>query len=72
MGDIADMILSGALCEACGAAIGDGEAPGYPRRCADHGGKQAAPLVRKVKCPECGRRVRATGLQDHKRDAHGQ
>lgn len=35
MGDIAEMILMGVLCEECGAYIGDDEAPGYPRKCND-------------------------------------
>ncbi len=32
MGEAADMILEGLLCEACGDVI-DGEEPGYPRKC---------------------------------------
>lgn len=70
MGDVSEMILAGVLCEQCGGAIGDGQAPGHPRKCSDCG-PAPGPLVRKVKCDQCGRRVRATGLQDHKRDAHG-
>jgi len=39
MGDIADMILDGTLCEWCGVYIEEGEVPleadGYPRKCAD-------------------------------------
>ena len=39
MGDIAEMMLDGTLCQVCGAAmqdVGDGfEAPGYPRTCED-------------------------------------
>jgi hypothetical protein len=31
MGEIAEMILHGILCESCGEFIGDGA--GYPRRC---------------------------------------
>lgn len=38
MGEIAEMILEGILCEGCGEALDDmmggAEAPGYPRRCA--------------------------------------
>lgn len=33
MGDVADMILEGILCEACGVYIGD--AVGHPRLCED-------------------------------------
>lgn len=32
MGDIADMILEGFMCQYCGEVI-DGEEPGYPRSC---------------------------------------
>ncbi len=31
MGDIADLIIEGTLCECCGEWIGD--AVGYPRKC---------------------------------------
>ena len=34
MGEIADMMLDGTLCEWCGVYI-DGEEPGYPRLCPD-------------------------------------
>lgn len=32
MGEVAEAILSGLLCEACGSYV-DGEEPGYPRKC---------------------------------------
>ena len=32
MGDIADMVLDGTLCEQCGVLV-DAEGPGHPRRC---------------------------------------
>ena len=39
MGDVADMILEGILCEYCGVYIEDGEceleADGYPRLCSN-------------------------------------
>ena len=34
MGEMAEAMLEGLLCEQCGALI-DGEQPGYPRKCAD-------------------------------------
>jgi len=34
MGEIAEMVLDGILCEECGGFI-DGCAAGYPRQCAD-------------------------------------
>ena len=69
MGEIAEMMLDGALCEGCGVAMGDGKSPGYPRKCSDCL-PSSGPLVRKVKCEKCGRRVRKTGLQDHMRAVH--
>lgn len=33
MGDIAEMVLEGILCEVCGIYIEDGEEPGHPRKC---------------------------------------
>jgi methionyl-tRNA synthetase len=71
MGEISSMILDGTLCEDCGAAMPDRRAPGYPRKCNLCGGHVRGPLVRKVRCDQCGKRVKETGLQDHKRDAHG-
>lgn len=35
MGDVADMVLEGTLCEVCGVYIEDDEAPGYPRSCVE-------------------------------------
>lgn len=83
MGEIADMMLDGVLCAGCGAAI-DGEESGYPRYCSKRcaGEHDAAnehrmqvKVVRgqanKVPCPTCGRKVKAVGLADHQRDAHG-
>ena len=34
MGDIADMMLEGDLCEGCGVAL-EGEGEGFPRYCSD-------------------------------------
>lgn len=34
MGDIADMMIDGELCQLCGQLI-EGEPPGYPRTCED-------------------------------------
>lgn len=78
MGDIADMILEGLLCEGCGAYIDD-DSDGVPRRCGDcqrfdaqearsRPAKASAP---KTNCPTCNRRVKLAGLADHQRDAHG-
>jgi hypothetical protein len=82
MGDIADMMLDGTLCEGCGVYIGDGmDAAGYPRRCShcrreereNTQTKFAAPSnPAKVACQKCGRHVKAAGIRDHMRDKHGE
>lgn len=33
MGEIAEMMLNGSLCEGCGELMPDHREPGYPRRC---------------------------------------
>lgn len=35
MGDIADMVVNGLLCQDCGVYMDDFEEPGYPRSCED-------------------------------------
>lgn len=39
MGENAEMVLEGILCQYCGEYI-DGEAPGYPRSCGCDGGDE--------------------------------
>ena len=79
MGEAAEMMLDGTLCEGCGGYI-EGEAEGFPRYCskacaADRGAASpsAAPSVpnpNKTNCPTCKKRVKRAGLADHMRDAH--
>lgn len=45
MGDIADMMLDGTLCECCGVYI-PGEAPGHPRYCSAQCRADRTPAVR--------------------------
>jgi hypothetical protein len=70
MGEIADAMLDGDLCEGCGVYLGRGQ--GFARRCRDcqRTDNQPAPDER-VPCPTCGKRVKFIGLTDHKRAAHG-
>lgn len=81
MGEIAEMMLDGTLCEGCGVYLeGDGE--GIPRYCSDECARDRGALpahpnqiykasAKKVSCPTCKRRVKPAGLKDHMRDAHG-
>lgn len=82
MGDIADMMLSGELCECCGGYIDD-EASGIPRYCskkcaADRSAvqrqakKPVPQKVAKIHCPACGKRVTEAGIHDHMRSLHPQ
>ena len=67
MGDIAEMMLDGLLCESCGVVI-DGLAPGYSREC----GVCCPPMAKQKKDPgpKCGKRVSPLGLENHMKDAH--
>jgi tRNA(Ile2) C34 agmatinyltransferase TiaS len=38
MGDIADLMLNGDICDQCGVEL-EGEGMGFPRRCTGCGGK---------------------------------
>jgi len=78
MGDIADMMLNGDICQFCGEIL---DGCGFPQvcpRCQDEDGidkygnpKKDSPTVRrKVKCPQCGKRVWESGLAQHKKDKH--
>jgi Zn finger protein HypA/HybF involved in hydrogenase expression len=73
MGDVADMMIDGTLCEGCGVFM-EGEALGVPRRCVDCKIDDTRPAGQsrtdKVSCPTCGKRVKATGLKDHERAVH--
>ena len=77
MGDIADMMFDGTLCQGCGVYLpGDGQ--GIPRCCRDCKRTwlptiqdKAAPAKPKVKCILCGRKLKPNGFADHKRDFHG-
>jgi hypothetical protein len=74
MGEIAEMMLDGTLCEACGAYIDD-DIPGHPRYCSrecarDRGQDVGLVAQQYVKCTECGKKVKAVGLIDHIKAKH--
>jgi len=75
MGEYAEMMLDGTLCECCGTFIDDEGGDGIPRYCSnqcarDRGADWALPNPAKVNCPTCRKRVKKAGLADHMRDAH--
>lgn len=67
MGEIADDIVDGVICQLCCRPIED---YGYPRTC-DDCQEEDRPVASKVHSPDCGKRVKVKGLKDHRRDAHG-
>ena len=84
MGEIADMMLEGQMCQGCGEILGQGD--GYPVFCKScqrgmdidaHGDKQTTkdgqPINRpsKINCPECNKLVKKAGLAMHRKDVHG-
>jgi len=75
MGEIADMMLDGTMCQVCGEWMNCGEdGPGYPLTCAGCGGDDDAPraetarrTARDTACSTCGRKFRGRlGLEMHR------
>lgn len=76
-GEIAEMMLDGALCEGCGEWLGDDGPQGFPGYCSDYcAGSRSAfrcePAAPKpVQCPQCTRRFAGPdSLKQHLRDRH--
>lgn len=69
MGDIADRMLEGDLCQGCGEYMGAGD--GFPVFCSSC--EPAPKVAQQDKCPcaVCGKRVKFAGLKDHMRVVHG-
>lgn len=73
MGDIADMMLEGVLCQGCGVYLGEGD--GFPVFCLScaheqepiksksHKGQFISPL--KAPCKYCGKHYKKSGLHAH-------
>ena len=84
MGEMAEMMLDGTLCECCGSYIDDHGGEGIPRYCSEQCAKDrgaegyqvgGASYInranpKKTNCPRCMKRVKIVGLADHIRDAH--
>jgi len=73
MGDIADMVLEGQMCQTCGEILGNGN--GFPTFCSSCKAEQnrsKQTQVKKVACPICNKKVKPAGLEMHKRDVHGE
>lgn len=82
MGEIAEMMLDGTLCEGCGVHLGsDSGVPTRCRNCRPSKAERKAENVarsqaeqdaaKKTPCPICGKRLRLVGMADHQKDAHG-
>lgn len=86
MGEIAEMMLTGVLCEMCGCHL-IGTPEGYPRycskQCADDRNASPAQIVPKPKgtwtpvpkspkqqCAVCGKWIKVVGMQDHVQTMH--
>lgn len=86
MGDVADAMLGGELCEMCGVYL-EGEAEGIPRYCSaqcakDRGAAPEQVVVKakhswvpqpkkpKAQCPVCKQWIKQVGMTDHVRDKH--
>ena len=83
MGEIAEMMLDGEMCEGCGVYLG-GEALGIPRKCQSCGGDapehpvysmdpaQAGGDKTMFSCGTCSKMFRSKqAVSDHMRDKHG-
>lgn len=69
MGEIADMMIDGDLCEGCGVWIGEGQ--GYSRTCHACQSEGVTVNKKKVTCKICNKKVKKKGLRDHNRVVHG-
>ncbi len=70
MGEIADMMLEGVLCEGCGEYLGEGDGcPAYCFGCSKDRGLSTP--REKTNCPICKKRIKVAGVKDHMRMVHG-
>ena len=57
MGEIAEMMLDGTLCECCGAYIDDGEESGFPRYCSEECARDRGVEAQRKKHKHKGKRI---------------
>ena len=71
MGEVAEMMLDGTLCQFCGVYL-DGGADGYPRSCGcENEPTYSPPVSTKIPCPICGKKCKnANGVKAHMRAKH--
>jgi Zn finger protein HypA/HybF involved in hydrogenase expression len=83
MGEVAEMMLDGTLCEGCGVFL-NAEPTGYLCRCKDCATEARSERVKrnvaanqklqgeqkKIPCSVCGRKVKTIGMPNHMKDAH--
>jgi hypothetical protein len=69
MGEIADLIVDGDICQMCMCELGPGD--GYPRSCAScQRPTFTTPKKAKTTCPICKKRVALEGLAQHTKAVH--
>lgn len=71
MGEYADMIIDGEVCQLCGVFLGD--APGHPRYCPDCNAQaHQKPQNKQLQCPHCERKfIHERALDAHSVAKHG-
>lgn len=75
MGEMADMVLSGTMCQGCGAFLSDGaDGPGYPGWCsgcvpAFRISQPKAKRPRTIPCPGCKRKFNSADAMKWHRKA---
>jgi len=59
MGEIADLMVNGDICQAC--AVTEGEGLGFPFTCRDC----LSEMTEKIKCLQCDRLIKPVGMAQH-------
>jgi len=71
VGDIADLIIDGGMCETCGEIFD--ESSGFPRQCKDCKTeivKSKHKTKPRVACGKCGKMIAVTGMVQHYNAKH--